>query len=48
MKRITIERAIEILREKYAEAEKNLLVNDPVCYALYYTWREIEEEVLRG
>ena len=42
--RMTRDEAISLLREKHAEAEINLFVNDPVSYALYYTWREVDEK----
>ena len=47
MKRITIERAIEMLREFYEAAQKNPSVIDPVAYSLYHTWRWVQEEATK-
>lgn len=43
-----LETAIKILRQKYAEAKKNVNIYDPLAYALYYTWREVEEIRLKN
>ena len=41
---ITLDEAIELLREKYAEVENAAFVNDAVAYALYHTWKKVDEE----
>lgn len=35
-----IEKAIELIREKYAEAQKLSFVYDPVGWAVYQVWSE--------
>jgi hypothetical protein len=45
---IKLETAIKVLRQKYAEAKKNVNIYDPVAYALYYTWREVEVRRLKN
>lgn len=44
---VELETAIKILRRKYAEAKKSVNIYDPLAYALYYTWREVEETRLK-
>lgn len=39
MKAMTIEKAIEALKENYAKGLTNPTVYDPVGWALYKTWR---------
>ena len=34
-----IDRAIEKLKAEHERAEKIEFVEDPLCYALYHTWR---------
>lgn len=41
-RKITIDRAIEILREEYERACKNPIVWNPVAYALYRTWKRCD------
>lgn len=41
-RRITIDRAVEILREEYEKACKNSVVRNPVAYALYQTWKRYD------
>lgn len=41
---VTLDQAIDLLREKFAVAERDPHVFDPVAYALYYTWREVDEK----
>jgi hypothetical protein len=43
-----LETAIKILRQKYAEAKKNVNIYDPVAYAVYHTWLEVEERRLKN
>ena len=40
---MTIEKAIERLREEYEKARENPYVNDPVAYALYHVWKEADK-----
>ena len=47
-KSLTLEQAIEILKEKYAETENLPFIRDRVSYALYYTWREVDEKNRRA
>lgn len=42
-RRITIDLAVEILREEYEKACKNPVARDPVAYALYQTWRRCDD-----
>lgn len=39
-----IEEAITMLREKYAENEKNKWVKNPVAYTLYEVWKAADAE----
>ena len=41
-RRITIDRAVEILREEYKKACENPVVRNPVAYALYQTWKRFD------
>lgn len=43
-RRITIDRAVEILREEYEKACKNPVVRNPVAYALYQTWKRCDNQ----
>ena len=38
-----LDHAIERLCEKFREAELNPYIVKPLAYALYYTWREVDE-----
>lgn len=40
---MTLERAIEILKEEYAKAVKQKHIFNPLAYALYQTWRKADE-----
>lgn len=42
-RRITIDRAVEILREEYEKACKNPVIRNPVAYALYQTWKRADD-----
>lgn len=42
--KVTIDKAIEILRKKFEEVEFDPRINDPVAFALYSTWREVDEK----
>ena len=42
-RRITIDRAVEILREEYEKAFKNPVIRNPVAYALYKTWKRADD-----
>lgn len=41
---MTIDRAIDNVRERYAYACKNPTIHDPVSYALYATWQQSDRE----
>ena len=36
--------AIALLEKEYEKALKNDFVRDPVAYALYQTWKEVDEQ----
>ncbi len=40
---MTIEEAIERLREEYEKVRMKQYVNDPVAYALYHVWKEADK-----
>lgn len=40
---MTIEKAIERLREEYEKARAAQYVNYPVAYALYHVWKEADK-----
>lgn len=39
---MSLEQAIKILKEKYEYACRQSWVHDPVAWALYETWREVD------
>lgn len=39
-----LEKAIEILKEKYEQVKDNSQINDPVAWALYRTWSIADNE----
>ena len=39
---MTLEQAIKMLKEEYEKAKAVGWVNDPVAYALYYTWKKAD------
>lgn len=43
-RKVTLDQAIKLLREKFESAERDSHVFDPVSYALYHTWREVDEK----
>lgn len=42
-KEISLEEAINMLREEYEQAEEMEFVSKPVSYALYQTWTRMDE-----
>ena len=40
---MTLEKAIEMLKAEYEEAKKQEWVLNPLAYALYHTWRQVDE-----
>ena len=39
---MSLEEAIELLKKKYEEAKDLSFVVNPISYALYQVWREVE------
>lgn len=39
-----LEKAIEVLKEKYEQVKENPQINDPVAWSLYRTWRIADGE----
>lgn len=39
-----IEKAIELLKAEYEEAKKQEWVYNPLAYALYHTWKKVDEK----
>ena len=42
---MTLEKAIKMLKEEYEEAQKQKWVQNPLAYALYHTWRKVDEKL---
>ena len=40
---ITLEKAIEILKAEYERAKNMKYVQKPLAWALYYTWKKVDE-----
>lgn len=40
---MTLEQAIEILKDKYDQAKDNPQIYDPVGWALYRTWQIVDK-----
>lgn len=38
-----LEKAIKILREEFEKTRNNSYIHKPVAYALYHTWKRVEE-----
>lgn len=38
-----LEKAIKILREEFEKTKNNAYIHKPVAYALYHTWKRVEE-----
>ena len=38
-----LEKAIEMLKAEYEKAKKQEWVFDPIAYALYHTWKKVDE-----
>ena len=45
---MTLEKAIEMLKKEYERAKGLDFVRNPLAYALYHTWRKVDERRLRG
>ena len=43
---MTLEQAIELLREEYREAKKMGFVKKPLAWALYQVWKKVDQ--MRG
>lgn len=43
MKELTLEQVIKMLEEEYERAKKLEFVWDPLAYALYHTWKKVDE-----
>ncbi len=41
---MTIEEAIDILRQEYEKAKQNPFVQYPIAYALYQTWKQVDRK----
>ena len=39
---MTLEKAVELLEEKYERAQKMEYVQKPLAWALYQTWKEVD------
>jgi hypothetical protein len=42
---MTLEKAIELLKAEYEEAKKQSFVIKPLAYALYHTWKKVDEKL---
>jgi hypothetical protein len=42
---MTLEKAIELLKAEYEEAKKQPFVQKPLAYALYHTWKKVDEKL---
>lgn len=42
---MTLEKAIEILNAEYEQAKKQPFVVKPLAYALYHTWKKVDEKL---
>ena len=42
---MTLEKVIELLKEEYEEAKKEPFVQKPLAYALYHTWKKVDEKL---
>lgn len=42
---MTLEQAIELLKTEYEEAKKQPFVLKPLAYALYHTWKKVDEKL---
>ncbi len=42
---MTLEKAIELLKAEYEEAKKQEWVQKPLAYALYHTWKKVDEKL---
>ena len=43
---LTIEQAIQLIREKYDENKEYKWVHDPVAYTLYEVWKIVDSPVV--
>ena len=41
--RFTMEKVIELLEQEYEKAKNLEYVRDPLAYALYHTWKKVDE-----
>lgn len=41
---MTLEKAIELLKSEYEDAKKQPFVVKPLAYALYHTWKKVDEK----
>lgn len=41
---MTLEEAVEALKRNYTRGKGNPTIRDPVCWALYHTWRQADAE----
>lgn len=42
MKKMTLEQAIEKLKQEYEKAQKLEYIRNPLAYALYKIWKEVD------
>mgnify|MGYP003292560188 CR=1 FL=1 len=42
---MTLEKAIELLKAEYEKAKKQPFVQKPLAYALYHTWKKVDEKL---
>ena len=42
---MTLEKAIKLLQKEYEEAKKEPFVQKPLAYALYHTWKKVDEKL---
>ena len=42
---MTLEKAIELLKEEYEKAKNQPFVQKPLAYALYHTWKKVDEKL---
>lgn len=40
---MTIEQAVELFKKEYEAAKKKEFVQDPLAYALYQTWKKVDQ-----
>ena len=45
MKELTLDKVIKMLEEEYERAKKLEYVQHPLAWALYHTWKKVDERM---